>query len=100
MSNLEGDRDNPYSFDDYLLVRVNFDYYDDDDFLQKLVEYYVPEEEFEVINRDMKALSKYVSYKWRDLADQANELENRIKVTKLKHYDAFNHRIDRIERCL
>ena len=100
MSNLEGDRDNPYSFDDYLLVRDNFDYYDDDDFLQKLVEYYVPEEEFEVINRDMKALSKYVSYKWRDLADQANELENRIKVTKLKHYDAFNHRIDRIERCL
>lgn len=100
MTNQEGDRDNPYSFDDYLHVRDNFDYYDDDDFLQKLVEYYVPEEEFEVINRDLKALSKYVSYKWRELADQANELENRIKVTKLKHYDAFNHRIDRIERCL
>ena len=29
-----------------------------------------------------------------------NELENRIKVTKVKHYDAHNHRIDRIERCL
>jgi alkylation response protein AidB-like acyl-CoA dehydrogenase len=100
MSNQEGDRDNPYTFDDYLLVRDNFDYYSDDEFLQKLVEYYVLEEEFDFINRDMKALSNYVSYKWRDLANQANELENRIKVTKLKHYDAFNHRIDRIERCL
>jgi alkylation response protein AidB-like acyl-CoA dehydrogenase len=100
MSNQEGDRDNPYSFDDYLLVRDNFNYYSDDGFLQKLVEYYLPEEEFEVINRDLKALSNYISYKWRDLANQANELENHIKVTKLKHYDAFNHRIDRIERCL
>ncbi|MFW9929996.1 MAG: acyl-CoA dehydrogenase family protein [Candidatus Thorarchaeota archaeon] len=100
MSNQEGDRDNPYSFDDYLLVRDNFDYYSDDEFLQKLVEYFVPKEEFEVVNRDLKALSNYISYKWRDLANQANELENRIKVTKIKHYDAFNHRIDRIERCL
>jgi alkylation response protein AidB-like acyl-CoA dehydrogenase len=100
MSNQEGDRDNPYSFDDYLLVRDNFDYYSDDEFLQKLVEYFVPKEEFEVVNRDLKALSNYISYKWRDLANQANELENRIKVTKVKHFDAFNHRIDRIERCL
>jgi hypothetical protein len=86
MSNQEGDRDNPYSFDDYLLVRDNFDYYSDDEFLQKLVEYFVPKEEFEVVNRDLKALSNYISYKWRDLANQANELENRIKVTKVKHF--------------
>jgi alkylation response protein AidB-like acyl-CoA dehydrogenase len=100
MSNQEGNRNNPYSFDDYLLVRDNFDYYADDNFLQTLVKHYLPEEEFERVNRDLKALSKYVSFKWRDLANQANELDNRMKVTKLKHYDAFNHRIDRIERCL
>jgi len=100
MSNKEGNRDNPYSFDDYLLVRNNFDYYSDDSFLQALVKHYLPEEEYEKADRDLHALSKYVSFKWRDLANQANELDNRMKVTKLKHYDAFNHRIDRIERCL
>jgi len=50
-------------------------------------------------DRDLCALSDYVSFRFRDLADKGNELENRIKVTKIKHYDAHNHRIDRIERC-
>lgn len=100
MSNQEGNRDNSYSFDDYLLVRDNFNYYSDDKFLQILVKHYLPEEEFEKVDRDLNALSNYVSLKWRDLANQANELENRMKVTKLRHFDAFNHRIDRIERCL
>lgn len=100
MSNQEGNRDNPYTFDDFLLIRDNFDYYADDEFFQALVKHNLPEEEFENVNRDLNALSKYASFKWRDLANQASELENRMKVTKLKHFDAFNHRIDRIERCL
>ncbi|MFW9938477.1 MAG: hypothetical protein ACFFD5_12570, partial [Candidatus Thorarchaeota archaeon] len=99
MSNQEGNRDNPYSFDDYLFVRDNFNYYRDDPFFQSLVKHYSPSEEYEKIDRDLRGLSDYVSYKWRDLANKANELENRIKVTKIKHYDAHNHRIDRIERC-
>ncbi|MFX1355702.1 MAG: acyl-CoA dehydrogenase family protein [Promethearchaeota archaeon] len=99
MSNQEGNRDNPYSFDDYLFVRDNFNYYRDDPFFQSLVKHYSPSEEYEKIDRDLRGLSDYVSYKWRDLANNANELENRIKVTKIKHYDAHNHRIDRIERC-
>ncbi|MFX0057995.1 MAG: acyl-CoA dehydrogenase family protein [Candidatus Hodarchaeota archaeon] len=99
MSDQEGNRNNPYSFDDYLLVRDNFNYYVDDTFLQNLVKYYSPSDEYEKIDRDLRGLSDYVSYKWRDLANKANELENRIKVTKVKHYDAHNHRIDRIERC-
>lgn len=98
MSEQEGNRDNPYSFDDYLYVRNQFNYYKDDGFLQALIKYYT-KDEFEKIDRDLRALSDYVSYKWRDLADKANELENRIKVTKVKHFDAHNHRIDRIERC-
>jgi len=100
MSNQEGNRNNPYSFDDYLFVRNHFNYYKDDNFFQALVRKYVPEEELDKINRDLLALSDYVSFRFRDLADKANELENRIKVTKVKHYDAHNHRIDRIERCL
>lgn len=98
MSQQEGNRDNPYSFDDYLLVRNQFNYYKDDEFLQSLIKHYTGDE-FEKIDRDLSALSDYVSYKWRDLADKANELENRLKVTKMKHFDAHNHRIDRIERC-
>ncbi len=100
MSAQEGNRNNPYNFDDFLFVRNHFNYYKDDEFLQVLVKKYVPQEEFEKIDRDLRALSDYVSFRFRNLADKANELENRIKVTKVKHYDAHNHRIDRIERCL
>jgi alkylation response protein AidB-like acyl-CoA dehydrogenase len=100
MSSQEGNRNNPYSFDDFLFVRNQFNYYKDDEFFQALVKNYVPSEEYDKIDSDLRALSDYVSYRFRDLADKANDLENRIKVTKLKHYDAHNHRIDRIERCL
>lgn len=100
MSSQEGNRNNPYTFDDFLFVRNQFNYYKDDKFFQALVKNYVPSEEYEKTNSDLRALSDYVSYRFRDLADKANELDNRIKVTKLKHYDAHNHRIDRIERCL
>ncbi|MFX1425685.1 MAG: acyl-CoA dehydrogenase family protein [Promethearchaeota archaeon] len=99
MSDQEGNRNNPYNFDDYLFVRENFNYYSDDEFFQALVKKYTGNE-FEKIDRDLRALSDYVSFRFRNLADKANELENRIKVTKLKHFDAHNHRIDRIERCL
>ncbi len=97
--NQEGDRDNPYDFDDYLLVRDQFNYYKDDAFFQALIKHYVSKDEYEKINNDLLALSDYVSYKFRDLADAANTLDKRLKVTQIKHYDAHNHRIDRIERC-
>ena len=96
----EGNRNNPYNFDDFLFVRNHFNYYKDDEFLQALVKKYVPPQDFEKVERDLRALSDYVSFRFCNLADKANELENRIKVTKVKHFDAHNHRIDRIERCL
>ncbi len=100
LSAQEGNRNNPYAFDDFLFVRNHFNYYEDDEFLQTLVKKYAPIDEYAKIDRDLRALSDYVSFRFRNLADKANELENRVKVTKLKHYDAHNHRIDRIERCL
>ena len=100
MSSQEGNRNNPYTFDDFLFVRDHFNYYKYDEFLQALIKKNVPQEELQKIDGDLRALSDYVSFRFRDLADKANELENRIKVTKVKHYDAHNHRIDRIERCL
>ena len=58
----EGNRDNPYNFDDYLLVRENYNFYRDDDFFQALVKVFVPENEFENIHRDLSALSDIVSF--------------------------------------
>jgi len=95
----EGDRDNPYDFDDYLFVRDQFNYYKDDEFFQALINHFIPEDEYEKIHNDLLALSDYVSYRFRDLSDAANTLDKRAKVTQIKHYDAHNHRIDRIERC-
>ena len=94
----EGNRNNPYSFDDYLLVRDNFNYYRDDKFLQELVKKYTGNE-FEKIDHELRELSDIVSFKFRDMANKATKLENRIKCTIVKHFDAHNHRIDRIERC-
>jgi alkylation response protein AidB-like acyl-CoA dehydrogenase len=99
MSAQEGDRDNPYSFDDYLLVRDHFDFYGDDEFFQALVKHYV-DDEFESIDRELRELSKIVSFEWSELADDATRLENRVKCTLIQHFDAHNHRIDRINRCI
>ncbi len=98
-SNKEGNRNNPYSFDDYVFVRNNFNFYRDDEFLQALVKKYVPPGEFEKLDKSLSDLSEKVSFRWRDLADEANKLENRMKCTIVQHYDAHNHRIDRIKRA-
>ncbi|MHA1380399.1 MAG: acyl-CoA dehydrogenase family protein [Candidatus Helarchaeota archaeon] len=96
---MEGNRNNPYDFDDYLFVRNNFDYYADDEFFQFLVKKYTGSE-FEKIDKELRELSKKVSFEWNELADEANKLENRMKCTIVQHYDAHNHRIDKIKRCL
>ncbi len=98
MNTQEGNRNNPYSFDDYLLVRNQFNFYRDDEFLQALIKHYTGAE-FANIDKELRELSDRVSFKWRDLADDATKLENRIKCTLVHHYDAYRHRIDRIERC-
>ncbi len=97
--NQEGNRNNPYSFDEYLFVRKQFNFYRDDEFFQALVKKYVKPLEFEKIDKELGELSDKVSYKWRDLADEATSLENRVKCTIIQHYDAHNHRIDRIKRA-
>jgi alkylation response protein AidB-like acyl-CoA dehydrogenase len=99
MSDQEGNRDNPYSFDDFLLVRNRYNYYQDDTFFQALVKKYTGSE-FGKIDKELRELSNDVSYRYRDLTDEAGRLDNREKVTRLQHFDAFNHRIDRIKRCM
>ncbi|NVM44986.1 MAG: acyl-CoA dehydrogenase family protein [Candidatus Lokiarchaeota archaeon] len=99
MSDQEGNRDNPYSFDDYIFVKNNFNYYRDDEFFQALVKKYLPFNELEKIDLELQELSDIVSFRFKALADEATRLENRVKCTLIQHYDAYNHRIDKIKRC-
>ena len=61
----EGNRNNQYSFDDYLFVRNHFNYYSDDEFFQILVNKYTGNE-FEKLDKELRALSDYVSFRFRD----------------------------------
>ena len=98
-SDQEGNRNNPYSFDDYVFVKNSFNFYRDDEFFQALVKNYVPFNEFEKIDSELRELSNIVSTRFRILANEATQLENRVKCTIIQHYDAYNHRVDQIKRC-
>ena len=99
MSDQEGNRDNPYSFDDYVFVKDSFNFYQDDEFFQALVKNYVPFSEFEKIDSELRELSNIASFRLKALANEATRLENRVKCTIIQHYDAYNHRVDQIKRC-
>lgn len=99
VSDQEGNRDNPYSFDDYVFVKDNFNFYQDDEFFQALVKKYVPFSEFEKIDSELRELSDTASFRLKALANEATRLENRVKCTIIQHYDAYNHRVDQIKRC-
>ena len=88
------DRNNPYSFNQYLEWRKKVDYYADDPFLQNLVRAYAGAESDEV-DREARSFSKKVSYRWRDFAERMATPENR---PYMMHYDGHKNRIDRIVR--
>ncbi|NOX32510.1 MAG: acyl-CoA dehydrogenase [Deltaproteobacteria bacterium] len=88
--------DNPYSFDDFLEWRNNADYFLEDPFFQKVVRYYA-EEEWPMLDKEARKLSHKVSFRWKNLAEQAAVPEKRPYMV---HYDGHNNRIDRIVRPL
>ncbi len=90
------DRDNPYSFHDYLEWRKSVDYYADDPFLQKMVRVFTGSEAV-TLDRKMREFSKKASFKWRDFSERIALPENR---PYMMHYDGHNNRIDRIIRPL
>ncbi|MFE8697483.1 acyl-CoA dehydrogenase family protein [Cytobacillus sp. FJAT-53684] len=85
---------NPYTFDEFVSKRENLDWYKDEPFLQKAVKHFTGKD-FEEINKNVLALSPKVSSKWNRLAETVARPEVR---PYMLHYDAFNHRIDRIVR--
>ena len=87
-------RNNPYSFDEYLEWRRGINYYRDDPFFQKVLKHYSGDE-WEAINENLLRMSDKVSYRWRDFADKIARPEHR---PYMLHFDGHNHRIDRIVR--
>ena len=88
------DRNNPYSFDKFLVWRKSVDYYRDDPFLQKVVKHFTGDG-WEAVNREAGKISEKASLRWRDMADHIAWPEQQ---PYLMHYDGMNHRIDRIVR--
>ena len=88
------DRNNPYSFDDFLAWRENADYYLEDTFFQAVVKHYAAGE-WKRLDASAREISPKVSQRWRRMADEAATPE---KQPYMKHYDGHNHRIDRIVR--
>lgn len=87
-------RDNPYSFESFVRQRDAFDYYADDDFLQRLTRQYAGNAG-EAIHRNLLEFSPRVSFRWRELAEINALPENRPWIM---HYDGHGNRIDRIVR--
>ncbi len=88
------DRNNPYSFNDFLEWRKNVDYYPDDPFMQQVVRVFTGAA-FEKIDAGARAVSQKVSFRWRDLAERLSLPEKR---PFMMHYDGHHNRIDRIVR--
>jgi alkylation response protein AidB-like acyl-CoA dehydrogenase len=88
------DRNNPYSFDEFLEWRDKVDYYADAPFIQAVVKTYTGDG-WKQMNWAAREFSPKVSFRWRDIADTIAWPERRPYVT---HFDGHNHRIDRIER--
>ncbi|WP_066070130.1 acyl-CoA dehydrogenase family protein [Neobacillus soli] len=85
---------NTYSFDDFLENRENLDWYRDEPFLQKAVKHFTGSR-YEQINKEILKFSPTVSGEWNRLAERTARPEVR---PYMLHYDAFNHRIDRVVR--
>ncbi len=88
------DRNNPYSFNDFIEWRKKIDYYHDDPFFQKVIKHYSGTE-WESLDREARKLSEKASFRWRDLADAIAVPEKR---PFMMHYDGHHNRIDRIVR--
>lgn len=87
-------RNNPYSFNEFIHWRKNVNFYDDDTFIQRVVKAYTGDE-WEKVDQAARAIAPKASYRWRDLSNAASVPEKRPFLTQ---YDGLNNRIDRIER--
>ncbi len=88
------DRNNPYSFNEFLEWRKNVDYYADDPFIQKVVKHFCGPD-WKKVDARARVISAKASYRWRDMAEAIAWPEQR---PYMMHYDGHHNRIDRIVR--
>ncbi|MDO4540566.1 MAG: acyl-CoA dehydrogenase family protein, partial [Syntrophomonadaceae bacterium] len=88
------DRNNPYSFADFLDWRNSVDFYRDDAFVQRTARHFCGED-WAAVDEAARAISPKVSLAWSRLSEAAARPEERPYIL---HYDAHNNRIDRIVR--
>ncbi|WAA11704.1 acyl-CoA dehydrogenase family protein [Fervidibacillus halotolerans] len=91
---MEKETVNPYSFDEFLMIRDRYNDFLDNEFLQKVVQFYV-KDEWDVLYEKMKALSNTTSIQLRKVT---NEMAKEEHHPRIEHFDAYNHRVDRIVR--
>lgn len=84
-----------YSFEPFLQIRDSLDDLDNP-FLLKVFEKAVGSQ-WKDLEQRLSPFVKKLSTNWRSLTNEIARPENH---PKLRHYDAFNHRIDRVERPL
>ena len=89
------DRNNPYSFENFLNLLHGFDFYADDPFFQKTLKYFAGDE-FVELDPKLREFSPKVSFRWRPLTDTGGKPN---KLPYVDHYNAYNRRIDRIVRA-
>ncbi len=87
-------RNNPYTFNEFLEWRKNVDYYADDQFVQKVLRHFSGTS-WEDADREARRISEKASFKWRDMAESIAVPE---KKPYMMHYDGHHNRIDRIVR--
>lgn len=90
----KSNRDNPYSFNEYLEWRNKVDYYADDLFIQKAVRHFCGKDA-EKADARARTISRKASFRWRQMAEEAARPEKR---PFMLHYDGHGNRIDRIVR--
>jgi alkylation response protein AidB-like acyl-CoA dehydrogenase len=87
-------RNNPYRFSEFLDWRNQVDYYADDPFIQAVLKKFAGND-WNQIDKCAREISRQVSYRWRDMADQIARPEERPYIV---HFDGHNNRVDRIVR--
>ena len=90
------DRNNPYTFDDFLKWRQGVDYYRDDPFIQKVVHHFTGDIRQQV-DAEARACSQKASFRWRDFADSIARPEKR---PFMLHYDCLLYTSDAADDLL
>jgi len=90
------ERNNPYTFNEFIEWRNSVDYYADDHFVQKVLKHFAGKK-WEEADTEARKISEKASFRWRDMSTTISWPEKRPYMV---HFDGHHNRIDRIVRPL